>query len=76
MNAELRWTKSSLTQKEACVEWAFIDDGRGVHVRDSKDPAGPVLRFARAEWDAFVSGVKREEADLTGFVITDGGGSR
>lgn len=64
--AGLRWTKSSHTQLEACVEWAVTDDGRGVHVRDSKDSAGPVLQLARAEWDAFVGGVKRGEAALTG----------
>jgi Domain of unknown function (DUF397) len=55
--AELRWTKSRLSQVQGCVEWAVTDDGRGVHVRNSKDPTGPVLRFARAEWDAFVNGV-------------------
>jgi Domain of unknown function (DUF397) len=62
----LRWTKSSLSQEQACVEWAVTDDGCGVHVRDSKDPDGSALRFTRAEWDAFVGGVKRGEADLTG----------
>jgi hypothetical protein len=64
--AGLRWTKSSLSQVQDCVEWAVTHDGRGVHVRDSKDPAGMVLRFARAEWDTFVGGVKQGEADLTG----------
>lgn len=59
--AGLRWMKSSFTQIEACVEWAVTDAGRGVHLRDSKDPAGPVLRIARAEWDAFVDEVKREK---------------
>ncbi|MFB9708294.1 DUF397 domain-containing protein [Streptosporangium sandarakinum] len=27
-------------------------------VRDSKDPDGPVLSFAPAEWDAFLSTIK------------------
>jgi hypothetical protein len=27
-------------------------------VRDSKDPLGPVLRFTRSEWDAFIGGVQ------------------
>jgi hypothetical protein len=29
-----------------------------VLVRNSKDPNGPVLRFTRAEWEAFVGGVE------------------
>lgn len=32
------------------------DDGE-IMIRDSKDPAGPVLRFTRAEWDAFAAGI-------------------
>lgn len=62
--ARLRWMKSSFSLSESCVEWAVTDDVRGIHVRDSKDPASPVLRSTRAEWDAFVGGVKRE-ANLT-----------
>lgn len=42
--------------------------GRGtcgmVHVRDSKDPDGPVLTFASPEWDAFVQGVRAGEFGL------------
>jgi hypothetical protein len=39
-----------------CVE---VAPGRGgvIRVRDSKDPAGPVLEFARGEWTAFLRGV-------------------
>ena len=29
-----------------------------VHVRDSKDPDGPVLTFTTAEWAAFVAALK------------------
>lgn len=43
-----------------CVEVA--DAGRFVHVRDSKDPDGPALRFDREQWRAFVT------------ALTDGGG--
>jgi hypothetical protein len=35
-----------------------------VAVRDSKDPAGPVLVFTAPEWDAFVGGAKDGEFDL------------
>lgn len=27
-------------------------------VRDSKDPDGPVLRFTRREWEAFLGGIE------------------
>ncbi|MDP9825970.1 hypothetical protein J2S57_001719 [Kineosporia succinea] len=38
------------------MEVAFLGEGR-VALRDSKDPEGPVLRFTRGEWSAFVDGV-------------------
>jgi hypothetical protein len=34
-----------------------------VAMRDSKDPAGPVLTFTRAEWQTFVSGIRAGELD-------------
>jgi hypothetical protein len=36
-----------------------------VAVRDSKDPAGPVLTFTAPEWSAFLAGVRDGEFDLT-----------
>jgi hypothetical protein len=42
-----------------CVEVAELP-GR-VAMRDSKDPAGPVLVFTRAEWRAFLSGMRGGE---------------
>ncbi|WP_433382405.1 DUF397 domain-containing protein [Streptosporangium sp. CA-115845] len=36
---------------------AELPDG-GRAVRDSKDPNGPVLRFASGEWQTFISGIK------------------
>jgi hypothetical protein len=45
-----------------CVEVASLPDG-GRAVRDSKDPAGPVLRFTASEWDAFIGGAKDGEFD-------------
>ncbi|XTZ18961.1 DUF397 domain-containing protein [Micromonospora echinospora] len=35
-----------------CVEVA-ADDAGNRHVRDSKNPAGPVLTFTPSEWAAF-----------------------
>jgi len=45
------------------VEVANLPDG-GRAVRDSKDPAGPILRFTAREWAAFVGGAKDGEFDL------------
>ena len=57
------WRKSSCSQGQGvCVEVADLDDG-GRAVRDSKDPAGPVLRFAAAGWAAFTAGVRGGEFD-------------
>jgi hypothetical protein len=37
---------------------------QSVAVRDSKDPAGPVLEFTVAEWAAFVAGVRGGQFDV------------
>ncbi|WP_329314289.1 DUF397 domain-containing protein [Streptomyces sp. NBC_01262] len=56
--AEPRWFKSSYSagQGTECVETAFV--AAGVAVRDSKDPGGPRLGFAGAEWSLFVTAVR------------------
>jgi hypothetical protein len=56
------WRKSSRSNDAggaACVEVAELP-GRVV-MRDSKDPAGPILAFTPAEWQAFVGGVQASE---------------
>ncbi|MFJ1458815.1 DUF397 domain-containing protein [Nocardia sp. N2S4-5] len=59
MNVDLsdaRWFKSSRSgANQDCVEVAFLD-GDHIGLRDSKNPSGPALIFAPAEWDAFVAG--------------------
>ena len=58
------WKKASKsgTNGGQCVEVARLDDGR-IGVRDSKNPGGAVLRFTRAEWEAFLDGVAQREFD-------------
>ena len=59
----LVWTKSSQsTGGAACVEVAPAHDG--VIIRHSKHPDGAHIRYTRAEWYAFVAGVKLGEFDL------------
>lgn len=41
----------------ACLEVA-TEFGYHIHVRDSKDPQGPVLRFAPVDWNSFLVGVR------------------
>jgi len=61
--SDLTWVKSSLSYSNGnCVEVAGLPDG-GVGVRDSKDTAGPFLRFTPSEWDAFIGGVQKGEFD-------------
>jgi hypothetical protein len=57
------WIKSARSggNSDNCVEVAFIDGA--IAVRDSKDPTGPALLYTRAEWDAFIGGVKDGEFD-------------
>jgi hypothetical protein len=65
-DAGLSWIKSSLSLAQgSCVEVASLFDG-GIGVRDSKDPAGPMLRFTPGEWQAFLDGARNGEFDRFG----------
>jgi uncharacterized protein DUF397 len=56
------WVKSSYSFSNGnCVEVA--DGDGGVGVRDSRDPAGPVLAAAAAAWTEFLARVRQ---DMTG----------
>ena len=60
------WVKSSFSFSNGnCVEVAGLPGG-SVGIRDSRDPGGPVLRFTRAEWDAFLGGARRGAFDRFG----------
>jgi Domain of unknown function (DUF397) len=57
------WAKSSFSFSNGnCVEVAGLPGG-SVGVRDSQDPAGPVLRFTRGGWDTFLGGARRGKFD-------------
>jgi len=58
-----RWRKSSYSNNGGanCVEVGAPADADRVHVRDTKDRGGPVLRFSPAAWRRFAGQVKAEE---------------
>jgi len=60
----VRWRKSSYSGDNGgdCVEVGVA--GLGVAVRDSKDPDGPLLAFARDEWRTFAERVKSERLSI------------
>lgn len=56
------WRKSSRSHGNGgCVEMSFTSALVGV--RDSKDPAGPVLAVGPAEWWALLTGIQHREFD-------------
>lgn len=52
----LRWRKGSRCRLENCVEAAT--DGTAVLLRNSTDPAGPVLSFSRSAWAGLLEGIR------------------
>jgi hypothetical protein len=62
----LIWRKSSYSGASGggCVEVASFPSAV-VGVRDSKDPDGAVLAFARQEWRTFVADVKAGQFGLS-----------
>jgi hypothetical protein len=62
---QAEWRKSSYSNGNggACVEVARNVPG-AVAVRDSKDPEGPKLAFAPAQWRVFTAHVKAGHFDL------------
>jgi hypothetical protein len=56
------WQRSSFCVASGCVEVGQLSNL--VVVRDSKENGGPVLRYTREEWGAFLAGVKAGEFDI------------
>jgi hypothetical protein len=56
---DFTWRKSSYSEASDndCVEVRV--DGAAVLIRDSKNPAGPVLRVSAEAWSTFVDAVRR-----------------
>ena len=60
------WVKSSLSFSNGnCVEVASLPGGT-IGVRNSRDSAGPVLRFTPEQWHALLGGVRNGEFDRFG----------
>jgi hypothetical protein len=57
----LPWHRSHVCADSACVEAAGKEEH--VYVRDGKKPDDGVLRFTRAEWEAFLTGAKAGDFD-------------
>ena len=65
---QIRWVKSSASFANGnCVEVATLADGM-IGIRNSNDSEGPVLRFTRGEWNAFLAGALRGEFDRAGRI--------
>ena len=56
--APLAWRKSKACANQACVEVAEQPDT--FFVRDSKNSAGSVLTFNRADWGSFIAGIRTD----------------
>jgi Domain of unknown function (DUF397) len=56
------WRKSTKSSHGGCVEVRFV--AGSVQLRNSRDPAGPILVFTTNEWDAFLAGAQEREFDL------------
>ncbi|MFF2076966.1 DUF397 domain-containing protein [Kitasatospora sp. NPDC058162] len=63
MTAGTEWFKSSYSNDDGgnCVEVA--PSPSAVHVRDSKDKAGPVLTFSPEAWAAFIAEAQAADAE-------------
>ncbi len=57
----LSWLSAQSCNGGNCVLVAPSDTA--IFIGDSKDPAGPILKYTRPEWDTFVARIKRGEFD-------------
>ncbi|SDY51505.1 protein of unknown function [Micromonospora pattaloongensis] len=57
----IEWRRSRRCDSNTCVEVASV--GGAIAMRDGKEPEGNILIFSRADWTAFVTGVRAGEFD-------------
>ena len=57
------WRKSSRSAAGNCVEFAELERGGAVAVRNSRFPDGPALVYTRSEIEALILGVKDGDFD-------------
>jgi hypothetical protein len=57
------WRRIEFCGSQACVEVATVAMDT-ILIRDSKNPHGSPLSFDRAEWEAFVAGVRAGNFDF------------
>jgi len=55
------WRTSKSCAGSNCVEVGAVEDS--IAVRDSKNPAGPVLMYSLQEWRDFLAGAKNGDFD-------------
>lgn len=53
------WRRSTRCGNATCVEVAKVEDQ--YLIRDSKNPDAAPLAFTKAEWEAFVAGVRGDD---------------
>lgn len=59
--SRIQWRKSSHSGDTGnCVEVAFLPSGR-IGVRDSKNPAGPILEIHGSDWRDFINWMRTNE---------------
>ena len=61
---DLNWRVSRACDSGACVKVAR--DGGSVVFGNTAEPNGPVITYTRAEWNAFIAGVKLGDFDDIG----------
>ena len=57
----LPWRVAQSCNGGTCVRVAL--SGKAVFIGDSKNPAGPILKYTRSEWDTFVARIKHGDFD-------------
>ncbi|MGI5324846.1 DUF397 domain-containing protein [Actinomadura nitritigenes] len=59
---EPQWRTSNYTERQDCVELAALDTD-SIGIRDSKDPAGPLLSMTRAGFEILIDRIKAGQLD-------------